>query len=73
MQVKSIAKCSNSVIPLTFIKLLLILSLTSLFCLFVAGRFTQVLQYFISKFVNEKVINTFNLVANLLGKAKTQC
>ena len=51
MQVRSIAECSkgiqgeHSTILSTFIKLPL--SLRSLFCLFLSGRFTQVLLYFI--------------------------
>ena len=36
----------HSAIRLTFIKLPLVLSFGSLFCLFLSGRFTQVLLYF---------------------------
>ena len=45
MQVRSIAECSNkhSAILSTFIKLPFVL--ISLFCLFLNGRFTQVLLY----------------------------
>ena len=43
MKVKSIAEGERSAILLTFIKLLL--SLKSLFCLFLSGRFTQVILY----------------------------